>query len=35
MNLIVAMAGRYIWPSVIVVALCLCVTKIGGCDGVG
>ena len=35
MNLIVALAGRYIWPSVIVVTLCLCVTKKGGCDVVG
>ena len=26
-NLIVAMAGRYSWPSVIVVTLCLCVLR--------
>ena len=35
MNLIVAMAGGYSWPSIIVVTSCWCVTKIGGCDGVG
>ena len=34
-NLIVAMAGGYSWPSVIVVTSCLFVTKIEGCDGVG